>query len=376
MKLLGPEVGYTDLLDFEINEKIKADAAVQRFHPLRPSAAGWCSRRLAYALMEYREHAKYNKELITPSVYRLFELGHAVEFAALKTFQLLKVVQQKYKQQVLTFFPLERADKKLAREVVEGSCDFVLWSDKYKAVGDVKSKKDKWSHAFKTEWDEDLEKFSQMDSLVALSETAFYADNLEKFMEELGADDFLCDNLFQLNLYACSDFLSSRGVDHAFLYRYNKNDSRHMEIRFRPSKRLAEYIQKKFNAINIAVDKKDPSSVPRDFVLGSVRCAYCPYRDHCWAGEDALKAHWRSLPPKRWAKDLERLTHAKDLEPLFQRYEKHVGIEEKIEKLEKQILKLLAQEKVTKVKLPNSHVYEVRAYKSPKPHLKLKRGKL
>lgn len=373
MKILGPEVGYTDLLDLAITEKLQKEADEEAkgnflYSPLRPSAAGYCARRLAYATAEYRGHGYVPKELKSPETYRLLELGHAVEFSALKNFQLLKVMQVKFRQQALAFSEVARGDKDLEREILIGNADFVLWNPKHKALGDVKSKKDKFSSSYKTGWDEDTERFASMDSLIQVSETAFYADDLDELIEELG-DDFIVDNLYQINLYAMNDFMQKIGVNHAFVYQYNKNDSRHREIRFRPSAKAAKYVEKKFNAISKAVDKKEVESIERDFVLGSMRCAFCPYSKKCWGGDDALRAWFNSFPKKSWPTDVADA----ELVACFDEYEKALTVQETVAKLEADILKRLGDLK--KVRLPNGNVYETKYLKSPHPHLELRRSK-
>lgn len=382
MSVLGPEVGWTDLLDYEITEKLKREQAaklegkVKGTHPLRPSSAGYCGRRLAYDLMEFRGYANYNKPLLEPHVYRLFELGHAIEWQALKTFHLIPGVTQKYKQQILTFFSLERGVEGQPEEIVEGSTDFVLWNERFKGIGDVKSKKDKFSSAFKTGWDEELERIGMMESVTPLSATAFWVEDLPAFIEELG-DDFLNDNLYQLNLYANADFIKSRGIDHAFLYRYCKNDSRHMEIRFKPSVEVYKEVQEKFNAVAIAVDHKKPDIIPKDFVLGSIRCAFCPYQQACWGDEaNASKAFYATLPKKKWPTDIHRLADAEVAASLFEEFEELERMVDKKERVEKEIIKLLDAEDVPKVKLSSGHVYEVKKLKTPRPHFELRRAKL
>lgn len=384
MEILGPEVGYTDLLDFEIEKKLidekekRKNRTLKGFNPLRPSNSGKCARALAHDLMEYRGHAWHDKPTLDPKTYRLFELGHAIETQALKTFYLLKVVEQRYKQQILTFFPIEKADEKDAiRDILEGSCDFVFWSEKYKAIGDVKSKKDKFSAAYKTNWDEELARFAGFQSLVQLSETAFYADDLVALINELGPDDFLCDNLFQLNLYALSDFIVSRGIDHCFLYRYNKNDSRHMEIRFRPSKAVYEYVKKKFNSVAVAIDKQEPTAVEKEFWLGSAHCAFCDYRDKCW-DENACKEYFRQSSPKKWPTDIGRIPDNETLKQEFEKFEAASAQADKTEIHEGNILSVLTSDavKCQKIKLENGHVYEVKFLKTPRKRFVLRRSKL
>ena len=379
-KILGPEgCGYTDLLDYEIEQEIIRKELERKEgkgkSPLTPSASGYCERRLAYASMEAKGYEWYGAKLITPELHRLFELGHAVEYTALKTFKLLKVVEQKYKQQILTFFPLDKIEETDKAQIVEGQCDFVFWSEKHKAIGDVKSKKDKFSYAYKTAWAEDDEKFKMMNSLVQISPTCFYADDLDAFIEELG-DDFLTDNLYQLNLYANSDFILSRGVDHAFLYQYNKNDSRHREIRFRPSRKAYEYVKNKFNNVHKAVAQKKPELTEREYFVGSIRCAFCPYKTQCWGDENTIKAYFDKMPPKRWPTDVWKMKEAKRAKEAFLEYESHSKVAEKLEDYEQECAELMLNEKIKKVKLENGHIYELKLLKTPHQHYVLRKGKL
>lgn len=369
--IVGPEVGYTDLLDYEIQEKQKEKR--DKRNPLRPSSAGSCARRLSYELAEYRGLREFDHEKRSPATWRLLELGHSVEFSALRNFQLLKVVEQRYKQQVLTFFEIPRIDTALQREVVEGSCDVVLWSKRYRCVADIKSKGDKFSHAFKTKWDEDTERFSQSKSLIRLSETAFFAPDLIKFIDELG-DDFLADNFYQLNLYACSDFMRDRGVDHAFIYQYNKNDSRHREIRFKPDQRAFDRVRRKFEHVARAVDEGHPENVERSFALGSIRCGLCAYKHECWGNEtDPSRAYFRTLPPKHWPTDLE----ARDpLSGQLSQLEAFRATADKATRLEQDIVKEFVARELQKIRLPNGHIYQLKFLKSPREHFEIRRTKL
>lgn len=379
--ILGPPIGYTDLLDFEIEEKLKREeedrkAGKVRHHPLRPSAAGYCGRRLAYDLMEYRGHAYYPKEIKKPSVYRLLELGHSVEYSALKNFELLKEhTRLKYKQQTLSFFPLERGIKDAPKEMIEGSCDAVFISDRWKGVMDVKSQKDGWSTAYASRWDETLAKFDRMKTLTKLSESAWYADDLGAFLEELG-DDLLADNLYQLNMYACSQFLQERGISFGSILKYNKNDSRQYELRFRPSVEIYEKTRAKFNAIAVAVDEKKPEKIERESLLGSMRCAFCPYAQQCWETADAKKAWFGTLPKKTWPKDLHKMGEdGQKLSELFATYRAQLDSAKDSEATEKSIIEILARQRIKKIRLDDGAVYEVKYLQSPRPHFELRRGK-
>ncbi len=380
MTLLGPDVGITDLLDYEITEKLKAEQEERKggkikYHPLRPSSAGHCSRKLALELMEYRGKAFYGKPLLEPSVYRLFELGHSVEFAALRSFQLVKIFEQKYKQQSMSIFELERGAPGLEKEIMEGSCDFVLFSKKWRCIGDVKSKKDGFSSYVRTKWDEELEKFSGFKSLTKISSTAFYATNLSNLIAELG-DDWLVDNLLQLNLYAMSPFMREREIDFAFLYRYNKNDSRHMELRFRPSGEVFDLVEAKFNRINKAVDT-DQLPEACEFPIGSIRHAYCdchlmlPY-----AATDPVRAFYQTCGSKVWPKDAKDLRRASELKSLYKGFKGCENYLKKREKAEAKIIEICTEEKISKVKFEDGHIYQIKLLKSPREHFELRRTKL
>jgi hypothetical protein len=379
----GPPIGYTDLLDHEIYEKLvkeeeaKRTTPSARYHPLRPSSAGACARKLTYDLMEYRGHSYYEKTIREANVYRLLELGHSVEYSALKNFELLKSLTRiRYKQQTLSFFKLERQDKDAKPELIEGSCDAVFITNDGQWVGviDIKSQKDGFSAFYRTRWDETLTKYNGMRSLKKISPTAWYADSLEDLLEELG-DDFLCDNLYQLNMYACSNFLQERGVTFGSIIKYNKNDSRQYELRFRPSMAVYERVKNKFNRIAVAVDNKNPEAIERDSFFGSMRCAFCPFQLECW-GQDAKKAWQKQLPPKAWPRDTHKMGHAgRVIEDLFLSREKLASAEKDRDAVDLKIIKALYDAQERRVRLPSGEVYEVKYLKTPKPHFELKRSK-
>lgn len=375
-KILGPEVSYCDLLDHEIIEKIKKDDWTAKF-PLRPSAAGYCSRRLAFDLAQYKGIAKYEKELMEPNVWRLLNLGHSVEYSALKNLELLPGFSLRYKQQMVSIFRLDSLIEGQQGPLIEGAMDVVLWNDQYKALLDVKSAKDGFSAAFKTRWDETLSKFDQMKSLVKIggSTNGWYADDVEAFIDELNGD-FLVDNIYQLNLYACSDFLRERGIDHSVIYKYCKNDSRHYEIRFRPSMALFEKTRQKFSLIQKTIhETSDPMQVPRDSFLGSFRCAFCPYKKQCWGADDALKAWFANFPRKTWPENIGDISDDM-LRPLFEQYEASGAEAKKQSDVESQICEILVNQEITKIRLDNGNIYEVKLYKTPKSHFELRRSKL
>lgn len=287
---LGPSTGYTDLLDNEIIAEIEHEFnSPRKYNPLRPSSAGKCSRQLAYELAEYRLGWKYDQvEKMKPPTYRLLKLGHSVEWSTIQNFKLLKDFSIKYKQQSVTLFKVQRGKEGAPDEIIEGSMDWVLWSDVHRCICDAKSKKDGGSGQYRY-WKKDISKLMAMESVTPISETEIWVDDLPAFIKELNGD-YLVDNMIQLNGYACSDFVRERGIDHGLIYRYNKNTSEHFAIRFRPSLDVQREAKAKFDMVSIAVDKEQVDSVPCEYELGTMRCAYCPFSAYCHPGRDVKAA--------------------------------------------------------------------------------------
>lgn len=372
----GPACGYTDLLDLAITEKQDEDSKkvlnreIKR-NPLRPSSAGNCSRALAIELAHFRGKLDYVKKPLDPNVARLLELGHAVEYHALRQFQLIKVVEQRYKQQVLTFFPIERGIKDVEAELLEGSCDVAFWHKDFRCVADVKSKKDGWSSSYKSKWEEDIAKFEAMNSVVKISDTACWIPDLPAFLKEIG-EDFIASNFKQLNLYACSEFMKQRGVNHAFLYYYNKNDSRHYEMRFNPSDEVFEEVKEKFNRVSRMVDE---GILPDhcDFTPGSMRYAFCDCHQYDGTSQDAREEWFKTFPKKSWPTNQEKLSN--DLIKDLELYKALSNLTKDREIVELRIIKGLLEDKIKKVKLESGEIYELRHLKSPRPHYVLRRTK-
>lgn len=368
-------MGYTDIIDEFTRDMIEENSKKEKSFPLRPSAAGYCGRRLAFDLMEYKGHATYEKSSMEPNVYRLLNLGHSVEYSAIKNFELVDFWKIRYKQQSVDLFKLEPIEGE-PEQRIEGSVDLVLFSPDWKCLIDIKSQKDAFSKAFPTRWKETLDKYKNMSSLHTISDTAYYAEDLDAFVAEL-KDDFLVDNLLQLNMYACSQFFKDRGIDHAVIYKYNKNDSSHYELRFKPSEALFKKVQDKFNQVNKAVAKKDPKSVPCDFKLGSMRCAFCPYAKECWPeGQDGLKAWYDTFPKKQWPIDSNKTKSGEKLEELFKSFQEGLSNIKTKDEVEQEIISILLEEGIKKIKLDNKQIYEVKYLKSPRPHYELRRTKL
>lgn len=379
-KIPGPPLSYVDILNVTTDEKIEKDAE-KIYNPIRPSASGSCERELAYKLMEFTGQAKYEKNLITAEVNRIFSSGHALEFDLIKQFRLhaSEFFQIKYTQQTLIFKKIDWPSRPDLHMWLEGQNDMVFWSDEYKCVADVKTKKDKFSKYYSTDWDETTVKLSALKTAqkIGVSGTGFWIEDLEAFLDELN-DPFFAANFLQLNLYANSDFMVTKGIDHASIIQYNKNDSRLREIRFRPSRALYFKVLAKFDAAISAADKGDPELAKRDYVIGNIKCAFCDYKKVCWnreLDEDPLKSYFKTLPKKFWARDIEQVKEAEKLKPMFKRYKEALDSSEQADGLMKRIIELMVESNTRKIKLEDGTVFELKDYKSPRPHIKLVRSK-
>jgi len=364
MNIPGPKEGITDILDEAI--KIHLKESKREFYPLRPSSAGHCSRKLAYELMQYKKYATYTINPQEPKIYRLLNLGHSIEYSAFKNFDLCKKFDIKYKQQIVTLFSI-------GKDLIEGSVDGVVYTPEWKGVIDIKSSGDKFSAFYKSKWDATLEKFKTLSSLSLISDTSFYAEDLEKFLFEI-KDPFLEDNFHQLNAYCCSNFFKQREVSFGSIYKYNKNDSRHYEIRFKPSEKLFQQLKEKFTFIyNTIESTKNPIDVPRDYTLGSMRCAFCPYSKQCWGDKDTLKEWFNTFPSKSWPKNINKLKNKNLLIEMFKEYQDLTEASKRKIEVEEKIIAILLNEKVNKLSLDNGYIYMVKQLKTA---LVLKRTKL
>lgn len=381
--ILGPDFSYSDALNhltYEHSKKLQAEGKDISKFPLRPSAAGHCERELAYALMEYRGLAKYEKEVHEPELTRLFALGHSVEYVLLRDMaQHFREIgfTIEYKQQRLSFMHLESKIKPSWSQWIEGSIDFVLWSEKHKAIGDVKSKKEKYSSYRKSDWEETNYKYSQLKSLVKIGDTAFYADDAVEFLNEVD-DPYLAANVLQLNLYAMNGFIAERGIDHCFLIYYNKNTSQLRELRFRPSEQLSDYVKNKFKNAFEAVEAGQPELAKQEFGIGQMKCAFCTYKEVCRPADDPLREWFKTFPKKVWPKDTNRIDDvdlAETLEEIYSEYKVAASASTSTEKLASELCKLLTDARINKVKFSDGEVYEVKLLKSPKERLELRRSK-
>lgn len=358
----GPARSYCSLLDQALEERDrKEQAAASKYFPLRPSSAGYCGRKLAYSLAAHRGTGPHVADYKKPSIQRLLELGHSIEWHALRVFKdALPSLKQRFKQQVVDIFRLDSGI------LIEGSTD-VAFTDTG-ALVDVKSVGPRWSKGYKSSWDEMLAKYESMATVIKFDDNAFYVHDVQAFFEEVG-EDALVANITQLNLYLCTEFMRSRNMTHGVIYRYNKADSRHMEIRFAPSAQLFEAIKSKFNTIDKACSPGGggPEAVPRGAMLGSQACGFCPYAEHCWPEISTKKEYFKTLPKKKWAP-----AAPAPLEALFDELATHKKAEEASELLTSKILSYMVEKEVKRVKLRDGTVYEAKYLASPKPHYELR----
>ncbi len=288
--MLGPSVGYIDLLDESvIATKTKEQAEPPKYNPLRASAAGYCERALGYAYNEFLGKASYPKEEIRPDTVRLLDLGGSVEYSFIRQLQFTKLFQIKYKQQALSFVELAPGN------LIDGAIDFCLYFEKHKCVADVKSKGTRFSSYRGDSWEQVDAELMELSTVERINDRVYWIENLDLFLAQCH-DDFMKDNFYQLNLYACAPFLKEHGVDHAVLFYYEKNKSRLREIRFRPSETVAEITKEKFRKIHqiLAVEQQTPDCLSRSADLGGIRCSYCRFANECRPGIDTKQAYFRS----------------------------------------------------------------------------------
>ena len=386
---LGPPVGYIDILNVATEDYIKEDALKAR-NPIRPSSAGACTRELAFKLMEFTGQAQYDKPLITPETHRIFSSGHALEYDLIKQFEkhCKDFFAVKYKQVPLDLFDFQHATREDLRMWVEGSNDLCFIAPSWRCVIDVKTKKDKFSSWTDSTWNEMTDKLKYMATVKVIGDidprsrpTSFWVEDLESFLKELN-DPFFEANFVQLNSYAHSDFMKKRNVDHAAIIQYNKNDQRLREIRFKPHQGLFDKLKIKFATAIAAADMGDPLQAPRDYMLGSMKCAFCDYNKTCWAADtsdDPLKTYFKTLPPKYWARSVEMLQVPDDIKAevyaardAFEAAEKNKDL---LAQAEERFVKAIVATKQTKIKFDKDSVFEVKYLKSPKPQTVIRRTK-
>lgn len=346
----GPK-SYVEMMDDVVTKR----AAGQKFGtPLRPSNAGTCARRIAHEYNAFCGNEEPIKETRQASVERLLALGHHVEEQIVDDFKLLEDFRIKYTQQEVDIFELPLGTK------IVGSTDLCVFSEEHAGVLDVKTIGDRWEAAFASKWEKLLDTYRSITEEFA--ENSFWVEDLEAFLGDIGPDDSLYKNLIQLNLYAMSQFLQSRGVNHASILRYNKNNSKLMEIRFKPSVDVFNSTYNRFAAIEQSGVDRAPQSIPKERILGSMDCTYCPANKKCWPG--ATKSdHYQNSKKKDWATKIEDLHDGQWLHEVIQIWEANQTASRGVEKIERDIILALDKLGVYKIK-SDGKVYEVKHLKS------------
>lgn len=345
-KIPGP-TSYVKLLD---EVMLRRTAAQKPGMPIRPSNAGSCARKMAYEYLGYLGKIPVKVEERKPSVERLLSLGHFVEDHLVQDLKEVPDMSVRFTQQLVEMFTLPGG------LTVEGSTDAVTWSDEIRGVLDVKSIGDRWHAAFSSKWDGLLDTYRNF--AVEFDTNSFFVDDLHQFLLDIGTDDSLYKNLVQLNLYACCDFLQKRGVDHASIIRYNKNNSQLMEIRFVPDMRVFEQTKERLSLVEKAGLEGDIEIAPKERVLGQLDCAYCLYKANCWP--KAQKKDFYSNGKKYWATRTSELEKGTDLEALFLERERLEKEAVALVNIDREIIKLIDGHGVSKIKLDNGAVYEVK----------------
>lgn len=355
----GPKEGLTDILDKAMLKKLADDS--KPYFPLRPSSAGHCARKLAYELAEFKGLIPHQPVERSAATMRLLDFGYPVETHSLNNFKICEdIFKIKFKQQTVDLFKLKPVDGKES-ELVSGSIDALFWSDEWKGVVDIKSQKDGWDAGFESRWDKKLAGFDKMASLQKIGDSAYYAEDLQAFIDESN-DPFLADNLYQLNAYCHSDFFIQRGVSFGSIYKYNKNDSRHYELRFRPHLGCFKYVEAKFNMINERVSTGRLEEVPREFPLGSTRCAYCPYQKKCW-NADAKQALDDRFPQWHPPKDISKVDDP-ELAGLFNKFKELEDLDKDLLGIEEKILTKLSNNGIKKIRLESGEIFQVKVLKN------------
>jgi hypothetical protein len=278
-KLLGPPTGYVDMLIDSLEAKHKADHDSGKGYqktPVRPSSVGNCARELYFQLRQFHGMENYPYIARPGETLLLLDLGHSIERHLVNKFRdHFKVAEVRYTQQVLSFGKITAVNNTNLSQLLEGSLDLCLWSEKYKVCADVKSKGDYWSFKDRmTGWDATSAKLEKLGSVERITDRLFWVDNLDTFLGELN-DPFFEANFKQLNIYLNSDFLKERGVDHGSIIQYHKGKSLLREIRFRPSATVFAQGMEKLTNVVQAVDTGNIELAPAEYINTAFKQKFC-----------------------------------------------------------------------------------------------------
>lgn len=363
--MMGPTKSYITMMDEAILAKSQGATKHDKF-PLRPSSAAYCSRRLAHQLDEYLNHKEATIEQRKANIHRLLAFGNAVEDHLIDYMSLIPNYGVRFTQQLVECFRINDG-----KTIIEGSTDLVLWSSDDKCVADVKSVGDRFHGSWATKWQGMKSLYERLETqglCTRIDEHGWWVPNASAFLDAVG-EDSLVENITQVNLYLCSDFMQDRGITHGSILRYLKNTSECMEIRFAPDFALRDKVKNKYELIYKSISTgAGPEAVPQDHTLGSKACTFCPYKAKCWPGEDAFEAYkatWPNQPPTP-------KTAPQELEDLFDWYHLEELKVRDLEEIERKIVKEMFTKKLSRVKLNNGWIYELKQLKSP-PRLVLRK---
>jgi len=256
--MIGPTKSYLTLAE----EAFKPPTQHEK-SPLRPSAAGICERALYIAYQEYLQNKPI--KALTHREHRIFSLGHSIEANIIELLSENPDFKVVYKQQVVDHVLATPSSAHL----LEGSLDWCLISDKHKVIMDAKSRKDR-QLGQSSMWDSDITQLSQLGEIV--DDNCIYIDDLYSFVKQ-SKDATMVKNVIQLNVYATSNFCVDRGIDHASIIRYNKNDSRWLEVRFKPNPGVLAYVLIKFSRV---MQAQSIEELTGECQPGTMEQRYCP----------------------------------------------------------------------------------------------------
>jgi hypothetical protein len=358
-RIPGP-ASYVDLMDEVVKNRAKDQPNAS---PIRPSNAGTCARRIAYDYLAFLGKREKIEETRKPSVERLLKLGHFIETHVVDDLKDIPGMGVRFTQQLVDMFDLPGGT------TVEGSTDMVMWNKEVRGVGDVKSIGDRWHNNFNSKWDGLLDTYRKTGA-EEFGTNSFFVNDLSKFLRQIGSDDSLYKNLIQLNLYACCDFLQKRKVDHAFILRYNKNNSALMEIRFTPSFEVFEDTKRRLSLVEQTGTEGNIDIAPKERVLGQMDCTYCPYKSECWPS--ASNKDFYKNGKKDWAVKVSELEKKAELVELFGYRANAELASQDLAIIDRELIQLLDGHGVHKVKLESGEVFEVKILKTG---AELRRGK-
>lgn len=363
------------------NERLFAKAPIKgtsadRF-PLSASQGGKCALALARGVAHYLGVADYprSKEAISPRVQRIFARGHLLEaalIADLAKFTHLKVIDQQRRVRLFTLGGGKRH--------IEGNIDAVLYNeeDGTRILTDFKSKGAFHSHQFSDSINEQFQELKQTGFVEEIHPNCFLITDAYGLFKIISLDEFFIDYLIQLNAYAFSfdpETGEALNPDFVALYYENKNTCANYEVRWKPDRKLFEFLEKKFNFIydnvrKVAAEKVDrklttegfdillEKEVPKEYSLGSPRCKLCDHNELCWGKYDPTLKPAEALT----------ITLPIDTEQDFITALAH---EAGANRIKEEILAMMAKADATHFNV-NGMTFERKYLKSPKPHYELR----